>query len=67
MPDLFGKLMGMGMNPQLADLHKIAKKKFDRGMVPQIPKRDGSVGPGIQQKPKVPGGPTIWERIARGQ
>lgn len=66
MSDLFGKMVGMAMNPQHADLAKAARKQAARGMVPMVPKKDGSMGSGIQQKPKKPGGPTIWERIARG-
>lgn len=67
MGDIFGQIMGAGMNPQLGELHKRAKKRLDRGMTPMVPKKDGSMGPGIEQKKKAPGGPSIWERIARGQ
>lgn len=65
MADLFGKLMGMGMNPQHADLYKTAKKQLNRGRTPAVPKKDGTMGQGVEQKKKAPGGPSIWERIAR--
>ena len=60
MADIFGQLLGMGMNPGNADLYKQAKKRMNRGMTPQIPKKDGSVGPGAVNAPKQD---NIWSRI----
>lgn len=65
MNNIFGSIIGAGMNPMLTDLHKRAKKQFGRAMTPMIQKKDGSVGPGQQNAP-VQKGPSIWERITSG-
>lgn len=65
MADMFGSIMGMGMNPAVTDLYKQAKKRLNRGMTPQIQKKDGTVGPGMTNQP-VQKGPSIWERITSG-
>lgn len=66
MNDFFGKIMGAGMNPMLSDLHKRAKKRLGQGMTPGIMKKDGTMGPGQQNAPAAPKGPSIWERITSG-
>lgn len=60
MADIFGQVMGMGMNPANADMYKQAKKRMNRGMTPAVPKKDGSIGPGAQNAPKLD---NIWSRI----
>lgn len=60
MADIFGQVMGMGMNPGNADLYKQAKKRLGQGTTPMVPKKDGSVGPGAQNAPKPD---NIWSRI----
>lgn len=66
MNNLFGNIFGSGKDPGLVDLHKRAKKRLDRAMVPGMMKKDGTTGPGEQRKPKAPGGPSIWEKIYSG-
>ena len=59
-----GGIFGAGMDPGPANLYKQAKKNFNRGMVPDIQKKDGTVGPKLPAKPKERS--SIWERIANG-
>lgn len=61
---IFGAGIGAGMDPRNAGLYKTAKKNFNRGMVPDIQKKDGTVGPKQMAKPKERA--SIWERIANG-
>lgn len=63
MADLFGSILGAGMNPAITDLYKRSKKQMSRGMTPMVPKKDGSVGPGQQAAPKPD---NIWSRIVSG-
>jgi len=59
-----GGVFGAGMDPGPTNLYKQAKKNFNRGMVPAVPKKDGSVGPKPVAQPKERA--SIWERIANG-
>ena len=66
MPGLFsgGGIFGAGMDPGTTNLYKSAKKNFNRGMVPAVQKKDGSVGPKPVAQPKER--ISIWERITSG-